>query len=168
MACLKKVVPFIIIVCFLFSSVAVPANAALVPAGEYGVTTWYGYLFDGIADVVENNAIALAGKAFRDKILDKAAEYFGLGQCDHDWVLLRTEERNGETLYYYECPNCGETLGPVSSGRNGFGGSRGFGLGDMYDEYVDDLPAQGLDNDGGLIWYPTGSDFGQSIIINNH
>lgn len=70
----------------------------------------------------------------------------------HNFVAQHTQV-NGVTGNFYICEYCGKSAGEV--------------LEDSYDDYVSDLPATGVDSQGGLIWEPTWDDVVYSDSNNN-
>lgn len=59
----------------------------------------------------------------------------------HHYFVAQHTQVNGVTGNFYICEYCGKSAGEV--------------LEDSYDDYVSDLPATGIDSQGGLIWEPT-------------
>lgn len=124
---------------FVVPAYAVPA----LPASGGSVSVGYAdfllqYMFDH-ADEAVNGAINKISSIFDSDVCTSGKAENGR----HNFVRQMTEV-DGQTGEYYVCEYCGKSGGEVFSSA--------------YDSYVDDMPVNGIDSNGGFVWYPTASD----------
>ena len=132
----KRIIPFFVVFATLLSFVAVPVFAEDDgTTSEYTGTTSFWTWIAGQGDIPAH----IVGNI----ISDRACAESGDGVHHASGYVL--DKQNG----YYECicQYCGKKFAAYESD-----------IKNSYQKQVDDMPVNGIDNEGGFIWYPTIND----------